>query len=33
LRIEWSGELVAPVRMSGPATRVFEGQVDLPDLR
>jgi len=33
LRIEWSGELTAPVRMSGPATRVFEGEVDLPDLR
>ena len=33
LRIEWSGDLTAPVRMSGPATRVFEGQVDLPDLR
>jgi diaminopimelate epimerase len=32
LRIEWSGELAAPVRMSGPATRVFEGQLDLPDL-
>jgi diaminopimelate epimerase len=31
LRIEWSGELTAPVRMSGPATRVFEGQVDLPE--
>jgi diaminopimelate epimerase len=33
LRIEWSGDLTAPVRMSGPATRVFEGQVEVPDLR
>lgn len=31
LRIEWSGQLDAPVCMSGPATRVFEGQVEVPD--
>ncbi len=33
LRIEWalSRGLDAPVRMTGPATRVFEGQIDLPD--
>ena len=33
LRIEWAGsrDLAAPVRMTGPATRVFEGQIELPD--
>ena len=32
LRIEWAGasDLAAPVRMSGPAVRVFEGQIELP---
>jgi diaminopimelate epimerase len=33
LRIEWAGQtdLAAPVRLSGPATRVFEGQIEVPD--
>jgi len=33
LRIAWNGQtdLAAPVRLSGPATRVFEGQIELPD--
>ena len=33
LRIEWDGavDLSASVRMSGPAVRVFEGQIELPD--
>ena len=33
LRIEWAGsrDLAAPVRMTGPATRVFEGEIDIPD--
>lgn len=33
LRIEWamSQGLDAPVRMTGPATRVFEGEIDIPD--
>jgi diaminopimelate epimerase len=33
LRIEWAGSrsLQAPVRLSGPATRVFEGEIDLPE--
>jgi diaminopimelate epimerase len=32
LRIEWAGacDVSAPVRMSGPAVRVFEGQIELP---
>jgi len=34
LRIEWAGQtdLAAPVRLSGPATRVFEGQIEVPDI-
>ena len=28
--IEWSGE-VAPVLMTGPATTVFRGEIELPD--
>jgi diaminopimelate epimerase len=33
LRIEWAGShsLAASVRLSGPATRVFEGEIELPD--
>jgi diaminopimelate epimerase len=33
LRIEWQGQAdpMASVFMSGPATRVFEGEIDLPD--
>lgn len=33
LRIDWalSQGLTAPVRMTGPATRVFEGQIEIPD--
>jgi diaminopimelate epimerase len=32
LRIEWAGacDVSAPVRLSGPAVRVFEGQIELP---
>jgi diaminopimelate epimerase len=35
LTIEWDGaqgDLAAPVRMTGPATTVFDGEIDLPDL-
>ena len=31
LTIEWSGELDAPVMMTGPATTVFESEIDVPD--
>ena len=31
LTIEWSGELSAPVMMTGPATTVFESEIDIPD--
>ncbi len=33
LQIEWQGlrDRTAPVWMSGPATRVFEGEIELPD--
>jgi diaminopimelate epimerase len=30
LTIEWNGE-GSPVRMTGPATTVFEGEVEVPD--
>ncbi|MFZ9375321.1 MAG: diaminopimelate epimerase, partial [Burkholderiaceae bacterium] len=30
LTIEWSGA-GTPVRMTGPAVTVFEGEIDLPD--
>jgi diaminopimelate epimerase len=30
LTIEWSGELDAPVMMTGPATTVFESEIDVP---
>jgi diaminopimelate epimerase len=32
LTIEWSGELLAPVLMTGPAITVFESSIDVPDL-
>ena len=32
LTIEWSGQLDAPVMMTGPATTVFSAEIDLPDL-
>ena len=31
LSIEWSGELLAPVLMTGPATTVFESEIEIPD--
>jgi diaminopimelate epimerase len=33
LTIEWAGQghLAAPVLMTGPATTVFEGEIDIPD--
>ena len=31
LTIEWSGELQAPVLMTGPAVTVFDAEIDLPD--
>jgi len=31
LSIQWSGELDAPVMMTGPATMVFESEIDVPD--
>lgn len=30
LTVEWSGELNAPVTMTGPATTVFESEIDVP---
>ena len=32
LRIEWSGELHASVLLTGPATTVFQGEIDLPEI-
>lgn len=32
LTIEWTGRPDAPVMMTGPATTVFEGEIDIPDL-
>jgi diaminopimelate epimerase len=32
LSIEWSGELQAPVLMTGPAVTVFESEIEVPDL-
>ena len=32
LTVEWSGALDAPVMMTGPATTVFESEIDVPDL-
>ena len=31
LTIEWPGELAAPVMMTGPATTVFESEIEVPD--
>jgi diaminopimelate epimerase len=34
LTVDWpasAGKLDAPVTLSGPATRVFEGEIELPD--
>lgn len=31
LTIDWSGQLQAPVMMTGPATTVFESEIDIPD--
>ena len=31
LTIEWTGELNAPVMMTGPATTVFEAEIEIPD--
>ena len=31
LTIQWSGEVTAPVRMTGPATTVFSAEIDVPD--
>jgi diaminopimelate epimerase len=31
LTIEWAGQADSPVLMTGPATFVFEGNIDLPD--
>ena len=32
LTVEWSGQLDAPVMMTGPATTVFSAEIDVPDL-
>ena len=32
LRIAWSGDPAAPVFMTGPATTVFHGEIELPEL-
>ena len=31
LHIEWAAQADSPVRMTGPATSVFDGEIDLPD--
>jgi diaminopimelate epimerase len=31
LTIEWSGELTAPVLMTGPAVTVFDAEIEVPD--
>jgi diaminopimelate epimerase len=31
LTIEWAGQANSPVLMTGPATSVFEGEIDVPD--
>lgn len=31
LTIDWAGGLQDPVFMTGPATTVFEGEIDIPD--
>lgn len=32
LTIEWAGQDHSPVLMTGPATTVFDGEIDLPEL-
>ena len=32
LTIEWTGQLDAPVMMTGPATTVFEAEIEIPDM-
>ncbi|MDB5938483.1 MAG: diaminopimelate epimerase [Polaromonas sp.] len=32
LTVEWSGALDAPVMMTGPATTVFEAEIEIPDM-
>ena len=32
LTIEWAGQPDSPVRMTGPATPVFQGEIDIPEL-
>jgi len=32
LTIEWAGQADSPVMMTGPATSVFDGEIDVPDL-
>jgi diaminopimelate epimerase len=32
LTIEWAGQTDSPVRMTGPATSVFDGEIDIPEL-
>lgn len=32
LTIEWNGQSDSPVLMTGPATSVFDGEIDLPEL-
>jgi diaminopimelate epimerase len=31
LTIEWAGQADSPVLMTGPATTVFEGSINVPD--
>jgi diaminopimelate epimerase len=31
LTIAWAGQLGSPVLMTGPATSVFRGEIDVPD--
>ena len=32
LTIEWAGQADSPVMMTGPATPVFDGEIDIPEL-
>jgi diaminopimelate epimerase len=32
LTIEWGGQADSPVLMTGPATSVFDGDIDIPDI-
>jgi len=31
LTIEWAGQAASPVMMTGPATTVFEGEIEIPE--